>query len=219
MTHNVTTDPFEMGYTEEQILEVSQIFIRYCMALKAVTMTPGYTKNHSLPGRYDPYYRNWEDMVGEERLLKLQSADEPLDMSKCNNLLGVRNDDLLDSYASQIGEIVGKPYGSARESGMFMYPPKGFMSWHTNASAPCDRLYLAYSDNGDSFFRYYDNETKEIVTDYDRAGLNWRRFSVTNEPPHFWHCVGSNCTRISLGFRLDEEDIDWVDTSQHIPLE
>ena len=204
MKHQLIKNPFDMGYEEEEILRVSQLFIEYCMTLKKLSMTPGSNTSD----RYDPNYPNWEENVDQERLLKLQSKELPLDTSNANNLYHGR-DELLDVYATQIAEILGKDYEKCRESGMLYYPPKGFMGWHTNASSACDRIYIVYSSTGDSFFRYYNEETKEIVTDYDSPGLSWRKFTITNEPPHFWHCVGSNCDRISLGFRLDQREVNW----------
>ena len=199
MTHKVITDPFEMGYNEEQILKVSQIFIQYCKAFKISINSPTYKDPE-----FRPNYKNWEQAVGEARLLSLTSKDLPQNTSKYSNLhQGDKN--LLGGFVTEMEDILaGEVYKTASNSGMFYYPPTGFMSWHTNAAAPCDRLYITYSDTGGSFFRYYDNESKEIITDYDRAGLSWRLFPVTNEPPHFWHCVGSDCERISCGFRLND---------------
>ncbi len=86
-------------------------------------------------------------------------------------------------------------------SGDFYYPPTGFMGWHTNHDAPCERLYINYaSEDNKSFFRYF--EGGQIVTDYDKIGMNARKFTCTGERPYFWHCVGSECDRISFGFKL-----------------
>jgi hypothetical protein len=90
-------------------------------------------------------------------------------------------------------------------SGHFLYPPGGFMSWHTNSDKPNKHLYFTYADEeGKSFFRSFDNN--EIVTDYDKKGLNIRVFDTTNAGPLYWHCVYSDCNRYSFGFRLLDTD-------------
>ena len=93
------------------------------------------------------------------------------------------------------------PKNRVQLSGDFYYPPTGFMGWHTNHDAPCERLYINYaSADKKSFFRYF--EGGQIVTDYDKIGMNARKFTCPGEPPYFWHCVGSECDRISFGFKL-----------------
>ena len=88
-------------------------------------------------------------------------------------------------------------------AGQYFYPPTGYMSWHTNHRFPCHRVYITYaSEDKKSFFRYRDPETGNIITDYDDKGITVRKFFVPFYPPYFWHCVGSECDRISFGFRL-----------------
>ena len=89
-------------------------------------------------------------------------------------------------------------------SGWFIYPPTGYMGWHTNYKKSCYRLYISYAtEHQKSFFRYLNPETNEIITDYDDQGITIRKFFVPPKPPYFWHCVGSNCIRISLGYRIN----------------
>ena len=92
-------------------------------------------------------------------------------------------------------------------SGHFIYPPTGYMGWHTNHTNPCTRLYITYAtEDNKSFFRYRDRKTKEIITDYDNKGLTIREFFIPKHKPYFWHCVGSMCNRISFGFRINPEN-------------
>lgn len=96
------------------------------------------------------------------------------------------------------------PGTSMRNTGAIMYKPGDYMGWHTNSAFAGTRIYLTYcEEGGKSFFRYYDMEQDEIVTDYDNEGTNIRIFNVSEDKP-FWHCVGSDCYRISLGFYLNE---------------
>lgn len=88
-------------------------------------------------------------------------------------------------------------------SGFFYYPQKSYMGWHTNADDPYLRCYITYSKNGDSYFKYYDQNTKKTVTTYDYTGWNIRYFKVSNKINElFWHCVYSNTDRISIGFQI-----------------
>lgn len=100
-----------------------------------------------------------------------------------------------------LAAILGIPRNCLKNSGFFWYRPGDFMGWHTNANDPGTRVYVALSDQGTSFFRYY-NEGKGICTDFD--GLNKvtiRKFSTSPEDP-LWHCVRSNCNRVSIGFKI-----------------
>lgn len=102
---------------------------------------------------------------------------------------------------SRIRELFGMKRGlSLSNSGHFLYPPGGYMSWHTNSQKPGWRLYINYAEEpGKSFFRYLDPESGEIVTSYDRQ-WNFRFFRIDPAKP-FWHTVYSDTYRYSLGFR------------------
>ena len=90
---------------------------------------------------------------------------------------------------------------SIQLSGDFLYPPGGFMSWHTNSNTPGDRVYLTYvPQGGKSFFKYRDADGK-IVTSYDQTGWTMRHFR-TEKHDLLWHCVGSETYRLSIGFRI-----------------
>lgn len=78
-------------------------------------------------------------------------------------------------------------------TGSFVYPPGGGMSWHTNSNNPGLRIYLSWSENGDSGMGWLDAEGN-LKLDYDEIGWNIRVFNVPT-----WHCVFSNCWRCSLG--------------------
>ncbi len=94
---------------------------------------------------------------------------------------------------------------SVNKSGHFLYPPGGFMSWHTNSKAPGWRLYINYVEEpGKSFFRYRDPETGKVKTSYDKK-WNFRLFKIDSQKP-FWHTVYSDTNRYSFGFRIT---VDW----------
>jgi hypothetical protein len=90
-----------------------------------------------------------------------------------------------------------------KQTGCFWYPPKGYMGWHTNEDNTGYRIYIVYSENGDSFFTYKDPETGNLVNSFDNAGWNMRSFKVGNHAEPLWHCVASYTNRISLGFNIN----------------
>ena len=147
----------------------------------------------------------WKDEIDRDSLMKVYSRKHSLDKGRTRNLNHVEGDvggQRLSKDVVKIRKILENKYGGETVvSGQFYYPPTGFMGWHTNHDAPCERLYINYaSEDNKSFFRYFDG--RQIVTDYDKIGMNARKFTCTGERPYFWHCVGSECDRISFGFKL-----------------
>lgn len=87
-----------------------------------------------------------------------------------------------------------------KRSGFFAYPENTFCGWHTNSNNVGERLYVVYADQDEkSFFRYYDSEKDEVVTKWEKKGININKFTCSQENL-FWHCAGSYCNRISVGF-------------------
>ena len=85
------------------------------------------------------------------------------------------------------------------ETGFFHYPPGGYIGWHTNSDRPGLRTYISCVEEvNKSYFRYYDANTDSIVTDWDTQKIMVRQFRISADTP-FWHCVGSDTNRISLG--------------------
>ena len=109
---------------------------------------------------------------------------------------------IADEFIPEIKKMVGQD--DIVSGGFIIYPPTGYLGWHTNYDVPCKRLYITYaSEDKKSFFRYRHPDTKEIITDYDDRGITIREFNVFDKPPYFWHCVGSDCVRISFGYRIN----------------
>ena len=95
------------------------------------------------------------------------------------------------------------PSSSILLSGNFLYPKNGYMGWHTNSDTPYLRCYITYSENGDSYFKYYDQLTKKTIVDMDNIGWTLRYFKISNKSDELlWHCVYSNTNRISIGYRI-----------------
>jgi hypothetical protein len=140
----------------------------------------------------------WEDKVS------LRYLDTSQDIPTCNekNLFNFGDLRITQKFIHLIKEVY--PGKHVAVSGNFYYASTGFMGWHTNSDSPCDRVYITWaSEGGKSFFRYRD-DNGDIITDYDDPGITVRRFNIPENPPHLWHCVGSECDRLSFGFRLYE---------------
>ena len=144
---------------------------------------------------------NYKVKPNWQKSLEKEFFSEPIDGSRGNN-----NMKKLNKVAESILSVVKKLVNSQNvvASGNFIYPPTGYMGWHTNYKSQGKRLYITYaSEDKKSFFRYRDPETGEIITDCDDKGITIRQFYVSRKPPYFWHCVGSDCIRISLGYRIN----------------
>ena len=132
------------------------------------------------------------------------SFDATIDVANNKNFMKF-DKEFANKLLSNVKKIIG--HDRVESSGHFIYPPTGYMGWHTNHTNPCIRLYITYaSEDKKSFFRYRDRKTKEIITDYDNKGLTIREFFIPKHKPYFWHCVGSMCNRISFGYRINPEN-------------
>ena len=75
------------------------------------------------------------------------------------------------------------------------YPPGGFMDWHTNSNNPGKRLYVAWSETGDSGMKWFRDGL--VCDDPDQQGWNVRIFDTPQ-----WHMVYANCWRYSVGWKV-----------------
>ena len=150
--------------------------------------------------KYDP---DWKNNLSIKSLFSVIDYEVP--KSNNNNLSKIS----VDKPAKKIEKIIKSLFPDLYVvcSGTFYYPNTGYMSWHTNHNHPTDRLYITYaSEQEKSFFRYYKDG--KIVTDYDDKGITIRRFTATGTKPYFWHCVGSQCDRVSIGFQLAKLEVN-----------
>ena len=147
----------------------------------------------------------WKDKINRESLMELYNKKEPLDMNNTKNLFNYNVAIVGNAeQAENIRQVLRDRYSlPVQARGQFYYPPTGYMGWHTNCEAPGERFYITWaSEDKKSFFRYYDYENDEIITDYDDKGITVRQFNIPDRAPHLWHCVGSECDRLSIGFRV-----------------
>lgn len=107
----------------------------------------------------------------------------------------------IQKYSAQVyEEQSGNTSYSLMPVAKTWYPEKGgYLGWHIDDVG--DRIYSTWAD-GESFFRYRDPMTGEMVTSYDKPQQwNFRIFKFSNENP-LWHCVYAKDTRISIGYRF-----------------
>lgn len=150
---------------------------------------------------FTPFAEDLESVLSEERLKQIKANG---DLTNARLLEG--NDNRytfkrlgLNSLESDLANQLGV---NCRSSGFYWYPYGGYCGWHTNNNAEGERIYLVWAqDEGKSFFRYQNPETEEIVTSWDKAGWQLKRFTISKEKT-LWHCVGSKTNRISIGFKI-----------------
>jgi hypothetical protein len=153
------------------------------------------------------HIKNYEDMVSVERLNRILkfSKSSPVDYNNESFYYSLGQEGYIPI------ELLNKLNNffdgfSLKQQGMFWQPNPGYMGWHTNLDSIGLRLYVAIVTESDkSFFRYKNPITKEIITSYDKAGVNFRLFLIDKTMP-LWHCVLTNTDRISLGFRIVKKE-------------
>ena len=127
---------------------------------------------------------DWESRISESALKKYIELDIIPDTPENGNRHNFSSSVLhIERQDATMRKMIKKyaPHNQITHSNHLLYPKTGWMGWHTNFDAACER----------------------IITDYDNKGITLRRFNITSSEPYFWHCVGSDCDRISFGFRLN----------------
>ena len=128
----------------------------------------------------------------------LHIKNQEVFVAKQKNLIDFKSQDLNRNLIRFLIEMF--PGYAIMPSGHFLYPPGGYMSWHTNSDMPCERLYIAVVDHPNrSCFKYINNY--QLVEDWDNDLIVIRKFTCGEHVP-FWHAVYSECNRYSFGYRL-----------------
>lgn len=114
-----------------------------------------------------------------------------------------------ESFVNCLNKIIRELQGSVPQidqkieiAGHAMYRRGAHMGWHSNHSRSDGRIYCSWAEKGESnFFRYVDPRSGEIVTEWEAPGWNIKSFTIPVNTSRFWHCIGANSLRLSLGFR------------------
>jgi hypothetical protein len=87
------------------------------------------------------------------------------------------------------------------------YPEDGYIGWHDNHDAPGYTLLFNWSETGDSFYRFRDPKTKEIVTIKDRPGWSCKTGWYGKGDGSTFHCAKTNEPRWSIAFYIQDENM------------
>jgi hypothetical protein len=105
------------------------------------------------------------------------------------------NEDLpISNNQCCVGWLDREQYGESCTAAIW-YPPGGFMDWHTNSNNPGKRLYVSWSETGDSGMKWYRDG--EVIDDPDQPGWNARIFDTPQ-----WHMIYADCWRFSIGWKV-----------------
>lgn len=158
--------------------------------------------------KIEEFVANYSTTLTGDREIAVQAVSPSFNFSQ--DIATAKNNKLLEEFSNtginnKIIQAIGDmfPQRFVLPSGYFLYPKEGgYMGWHTNSDAPYTRLYVVYAkEDNKSFFRYRDPITHEIVTCWDKKGINIYHFD-TPADKLFWHCVYAGCDRFSFGFRI-----------------
>lgn len=123
--------------------------------------------------------------------------------------------DLISEYRTKGEELNFKlmtELSAKKNTLVTAYPPGGFISWHTNANASGYNLILTWSENGDGWFDYWDNDKKERVRIPDHAGWQAKMtyFGSYDEPEDLcYHAASTNCLRLSIAYVWGPHETVW----------
>ena len=70
------------------------------------------------------------------------SFDATIDIANNKNFMKF-DKEFANELLSNVKKIIG--HDRVESSGHFIYPPTGYMGWHTNYTNPCTRLYITYA--------------------------------------------------------------------------
>ena len=85
---------------------------------------------------------------------------------------------------------------------MVYYPAGSYIGWHTNSNFEFYNAICTFSDTGDSFFEYVENE--DLIKVQDNIGWTVKKTKWGKEDSVLHRAV-SNCNRITLTFSSKDE--------------
>lgn len=115
--------------------------------------------------------------------------------------------EVVNKAVAELKQLLPEVKAPMTLSGNAIYLPGSHMGWHSNRSRSDGRVYCSWADKKDSnFFRYEDPITGKIVTEWEAPGWNVKSFTIPPADARFWHCIGANSLRLSIGFRYNLPD-------------
>lgn len=122
------------------------------------------------------------------------------------------NQELWQSTTSSFESFVEslQSWASARNNALAaVYPPGGYISWHTNANAPGYNVLFTWSETGDGYFEHIDPATKEHVVTPDVKGWQCKfgYYGSYDEPDKvLYHAARTNCLRSTVAFVFNGDE-------------
>jgi hypothetical protein len=174
---------------------------------------------------------NADDWVGDKFMNATMSKGESHDgfPPSMRGFVGLKFDDMkdaLDEKTKRLKEASNTlnskliTFLSARNNALnACYPPGGYIGWHNNANAPGFNIIITYSETGDGWFDYYDQDKKERVRVQDVQGWQAKMtyFGPYSEPDKLvYHAAYSDCYRITVAFVFAEADDFWTEVIEDI---
>jgi len=138
--------------------------------------------------------------TSNETLAKHLKFKTPILKLKFNKILG--DTEAGKYFSEEMKNLLD--YDSFYTSG---YIPRGFDRWHSDSDVTGYAMLFSYSEKGDGYFKYRDPITNDINTIQDDIGWMVRGMYYGNKPETtLWHCVVSNCFRVTFILTFDTED-------------
>jgi hypothetical protein len=78
-----------------------------------------------------------------------------------------------------------------------LYPPSGFIGWHTNSNNRLHNLICTWSENGNGMFKKVEDGKISEVS--DTSGWTFKKTYWSKENP-IPHAITTNCNRITITF-------------------
>lgn len=114
--------------------------------------------------------------------------------------------------------------GVKRNALAAVYPPEGYIGWHTNANASAYNLILTWSENGDGYWKHFNPKTKEFEIIQDKPGWQAKatyfgsyRDGMENV---VYHSAKTKCWRMTVAYVFDREHkMFWQDALDELEFE
>ena len=157
-----------------------------------------------------------DDTEGGE--VKILSNQELIELSKVDIDIFEKLDSQYKIVYNDINDRLSLELGVSHSALSQMYPPNGFIAWHTNENAIGANLIFTWSETGDGYFEYLDKEGKKVRMQ-DKVGWSCKAgyFGERDDDKHVYHCARTNCKRITLSYLMTDACTDWwEDCVEHI---
>lgn len=110
-------------------------------------------------------------------------------------------------FADDVAFNFSRELGVQQNALCAYYPADGYIAWHDNHDAPGYTLLFNWSETGDSYYKFRDPETHELVTINDKKGWSCKTGWYGLGEGSTYHCAKTNCPRWSIAFYIQDENM------------